>query len=251
MNQHLKSTIRRLLPKQHHPHQIMSGPLRGLRIVTSWSDYPSAIIGYNERALLKWLEATVHAGETWLDIGAHYGYTALAMSRLVGKDGRVFTFEPTLSTAGCISRTVSLNNISNMTVTPMGLGAPATLELKRIATTRGMSDSTLTGGGDEVTIFVASFDWLWPRLCGVNARIDGVKIDVQGMEIEVLRGMTSWLRMWKPRLAVEVHAGVERETLLALLESCGYGRDAKPIDPLPGETAPQFLDNRSYAFTAR
>jgi FkbM family methyltransferase len=252
MNKSLKASIRKLLPKQFRPHRIMSGPLSGMRIVTSWNDYPSAIIGYNERPLLNWLGENVKSGETWLDVGAHYGYTTLAMSRLVGAGGRVFTFEPTLSTAGCVSKTVLLNKLSQVTVVPMGLGSPATLELVRIATSRGMSDSTLKGNGEsEVTIFVASFDWLWPQLSGPDARIDGVKIDVQGMELEVLRGMGTWLRAWKPKLAVEIHEGVDRQVLLALLESFGYSRDSKAIDPVDGETTSGYHDNHSYAFTAR
>lgn len=252
MNKLLKASIRRMLPKQYGPHRIMSGPLSGMRIVTSWNDYPSAIVGYNERALLKWLQQTAKPGETWLDVGAHYGYTMLAMSKLVGKEGRVFTFEPTLATAGCVSRTIEINKLHQVTVVPMGLGSPPTLELVRIKTSRGMSDSTLKGVGEsEVTIFVASFDWLWPQLSGANGRIDGVKIDVQGMEIEVLRGMSTWLRAWKPKLAVEVHEGVDREVLLAMIESYGYSRNAVPIEPVEGETVPGFHDNHSYAFTAR
>jgi FkbM family methyltransferase len=251
MNPTLKASLRWLLPKQYRPHQIMSGPLRGLRIVTSWNHYPSAILGYNEKALLKWLSATVRPGQTWLDVGAHYGYTALAMGKLVGTAGRVFTFEPTLTTAGCVSHTVSLNKLKQVTVVPLGLGAPATLELRRMATLFGMSDINVKDREDEVTIYVASFDWLWPQICGGNARIDGVKIDVQGMEIDVVRGMSTWLKAWKPKLAVELHPGVNREDLLTLLESCGYDRSALPIEPAGGETAPQFLDNRSYVFTAK
>lgn len=251
MNKTVKKAIRGILPRTFQPHSIISGPLRGMRIVTSWRDYPSAIVGYNERGLLKWLQEKVHPGETWLDIGAHYGYTALAMSKLVGPQGRVFTFEPTLSTAGCVAQTVSLNKLDQVTVIPMALGSPATMELKRIATTRGMSDSTLVNGGDEVIILVASFDWLWPQIYGASARIDGVKIDVQGMELDVLRGMSTWLRAWKPKLAVEVHSGVDRDALLKLVEDYGYARNAQPIEPMDGETAAAFHDNRSYAFTAQ
>ena len=251
MNQNVKTAIRRLLPKKYHPHRIMSGPLRGMRIVTSWNDYPQAILGYNESGLLKWFRANVQAGETWLDIGTHYGFTMLALSKLVGSNGRVFAFEPTLSTAGCVSQTILVNHLSQVTVVPMALGSPATMELKRISTTRGMSDSTLAEGGAEITIFVASFDWLWPQIYGGDAKMDGVKIDVQGMEIQVLRGMSMWLRAWKPKLVVEVHAGVDREVLLNMLGEYGYSRDAQPIEALAGETTAGFHDNRSYAFTAR
>src|SRR5437870_10702962 len=120
----LKGQIRRLLPRGVRPHRILSGPLRGLRIVTSWHDYPAAILGRTERALLDWFEHNVGAGETWLDVGAHYGYTALALSRLVGPQGRVFAFEPMIATCGHLARTRTLNGLRQLTVVPCGLGSP-------------------------------------------------------------------------------------------------------------------------------
>jgi len=251
MQQALKTSIRKLLPKRYTPHQIISGPLHGMRIVTSWNDYPSAILGYNEKGLVEWLGGKVGMGETWLDIGAHYGYTAMAMARLVGTKGRVFAFEPALSTAGCVFRSLAINRLSQVTIVPMGLGAPAGLEMKRISITRGMADSTIKSGRDEAAIFVASFDWLWPQICSGDSRIDGAKIDVQGMELEVVRGMADLLKVWKPKLALEVHEGVDRQALLGLLEDCGYAREASPIEPVPGETSAQYLDNRSYEFRAK
>jgi FkbM family methyltransferase len=222
-----------------------------MRIVTSWSDYPAAILGYTEKALLRWFNANICAGETWLDIGAHYGYTAMAMGRDVGNTGRVFTFEPALSTAGCLARTVSINGLRQVTVVPVALGCCAELELKRIATVRGMADSTLHSTVEEVTIFVVSLDSLWPRISGGDPRIDGIKVDVQGMEMEVLKGMTGLLRQWKPKLALEVHKGVDREELLSLLEECGYSRDAIPIEPTSEESSALYLDDRSYEFRVK
>ena len=82
-----KSLVRELLPRRHVAHRIMSGPLRGMRIVTSWHDYPAAILGYTERKLTDWLLANARPGETWLDVGANCGYTSLALSRAVGPEG--------------------------------------------------------------------------------------------------------------------------------------------------------------------
>jgi len=90
----IKSILRYFLPGGIRNHRIWSGLLKGERIVTSWHDYPAAIIGYTERPLLNWFAQNVKPGQTWLDIGAHYGYTAIALSRLVGESGRVFAFEP-------------------------------------------------------------------------------------------------------------------------------------------------------------
>jgi len=291
----VKPLIRALLPRTIRPRRILAGPLRGAWLVTSWHDYPAGLTGRTERPLLDWFARHVQPGETWLDVGAHYGYTAFALARLVGPAGRVFTFEPVPGTAGCVDQGRVLNALSHVTVVPMALGACATLEFRRLACTRGMADSTLpanayvgrvprpvrpsgprkwtaqpalarrvaqrpdngeggSGPGEKapsqwfVNVAVARFDWLWPALHGGEARIHGVKIDVQGMELETLGGMRDALARWRPRIVLELHAGVSREAVLSLLRELGYSSEAVAIEPVRGERTPQFLDNHSYAF---
>src|SRR5437879_10907621 len=123
----LKRQLRRLMPRTVRPHRILRGRLRGFKIVTSWHDYPGAILGTTERPLLEWFERNVRSGETWLDVGAHYGYTGIALSRLVGARGRVFAFEPVAMTAGYVTRTRALNGLAQLRVIPCGLGSPETL----------------------------------------------------------------------------------------------------------------------------
>jgi len=41
----VKAQLRRLMPKTVGAHRILGGRLRGYRIVTSWHDYPAAILG--------------------------------------------------------------------------------------------------------------------------------------------------------------------------------------------------------------
>jgi Methyltransferase FkbM domain len=126
------------------------------------------------------------------------------------------------------------------------------VELKQLITTGGMVASTPAVGESIETIVVARLDWLWPQICGSRERIDGVKIDVQGMELEVLKGMKMLLKTYHPKLVVELHSGVDRTALLDLLETCGYSRRATPIYSVPGEEQePQYYDNLSYAFAAR
>jgi hypothetical protein len=110
-----------------------------------------------------------------------------------------------------------------------------------------MVDSTVTDGQPE-SVLVAGLDWLWPQVCGDRERIDGVKLDVQGMEIEVFRGMTRLLKLFTPKLVVEVHRGVDRAEMLELLEAAGYARRGVPIEPDEEVTGPMYLDDRSYAF---
>jgi FkbM family methyltransferase len=247
VDQGLKRIVRSLFPTRVAPHRVLSGPLRGARIVTSWHDYPAAILGKTERELLRWFEQNVRAGETWLDVGAHYGYTALALCRLVGAAGRVFAFEPMLRTAGSVTETRRVNSARQLTVIPMGLGAPEQdIVGIELPVERGMADSTIRASTWNEGILVTSLDWLWPRICGPNARINGVKIDVQGMEIQVLRGMLETLRAYRPLLVVEVHNGVDRGDFQNVLREAGYASAGVPLEH--EEKLAEYRDNCSYAF---
>jgi len=195
MNGRLREGLRGLFPRSLVRHRILGGPLRGSKIVTSWHDYPAAILGRTEQALLEWFAKNVRKGETWLDIGAHYGYTTIALCNLVGTTGHVYAFEPMLNTAGCVSRTRFLNDLSQSTVVPIALGNRSDLGIETMLSVRGMIDSTLQDKeGFRESFLISRLDWLWPRISGPNPRIDGVKIDVQGMEIEVLEGMVEVAR---------------------------------------------------------
>jgi FkbM family methyltransferase len=250
MNEDLKGALRQFLPRTLRPHKIMGGQLRGSAIVTSWHDYPAAILGRTERALLDYFKDHVVAGETWLDIGAHYGYTAIALSRLVGPSGRVFAFEPMLNTAGCISRTRVLNRIPQLTVVPMALGNGSDISIESLGSVRGMIDSTLEKAeGFKETFLASKLDWLWPKIAGADLQVHGIKIDVQGMELQVIEGMQSLAAEHLPKLLIEVHKGVSRQRLLDLLASIGYVPRGLPVEPLPGEMDPVYADDRTYAFT--
>ncbi len=247
--------VRWHLPTRVTSFRIMSGRLRGMKIVTSLRDYPAAIAGITEPQLVEWFSREAGAGETWLDIGAHYGYTALALARSVGPTGRVFAFEPMTATAGCLARTRYLNHCESITVIPLALGSVEGMQLERLMTVRGMADNTLSGTKDthaaerwSEMLLVAQFDWLWPRVSGGDQKIHGIKIDVQGMELHVLKGMVSTLKSHRPKLVVEFHRGVDRAEILSLLTECGYSTAAHPIEPKPDETTAQFFDDRSYAF---
>jgi hypothetical protein len=144
-----------------------------------------------------------------------------------------------------------INGLTQLTVIPCGLGAPDDLELKRLPITRGMVDRTLGNSGHETEGFlVARFDRLWSTIAGGNLRVDGVKVDVQGMEVEAIIGMGGVLRTFHPKLALEVHQGVNRSQLLDALESCGYAHPGLPIDHDIHAADGEYLDDRSYQFTA-
>jgi FkbM family methyltransferase len=251
MTKSIKAFLRNMLPRQVKAHRILAGPLRGHKMVTSWHRNFSGLVGRTEPGVNSWFASNARVGETWLDIGANYGVTALRLADLVGPTGRVFAFEPKLDTCGNLASTVAVNAMPQVIVVPVALGSNQDLDVRRFATSGSMAVGTNLADGPQETLMVARLDWLWPRLASGVHRIDGVKIDVQGMELEVLRGMMEILRTQTPRLCVELHAGVDRKDLLDLLESCGYHRRGAPVtNGTDREPQPLYLDNASYAFTS-
>jgi FkbM family methyltransferase len=154
-----------------------------------------------------------------------------------------------LSTVGYLSETRRYNHLSQLTVVPLALGAADHLAVQQLPTTRGMVDSTLGSiDGWLETLMTAKLDWLWPCISHDDPRIDGIKIDVQGMEIDVLLGMVDTLREHRPKLVIEIHRKVDRTIFLDIIETAGYCRLGIPIEPLPDETTARYYDDRSYAF---
>lgn len=223
-------------------------PLRGYKILISWYDYPSAILGRTERALIEWFSRNVKVNETWLDVGAHYGYTAIGLCNFVGESGRVFAFEPMWSTAGYLQQTRQINRFPQLVIIPIALGNPNIIYLEKLFTVRGMLDSTISAGANTESFLVTRLDWLWPHICNGQQQINGIKLDVQGMEIDALYGMAEVLRKSKPKLVIEIHSGVNRVEFTELLEEFGYSPNPVPIDPLSDENRAQYLDDRSYVF---
>ena len=246
----IKHLIRSVLPRRVRPRQIVAGPMQGSTLVTSWHDYPAGLLGRTERPLLEWFARHARPGETWIDVGAYCGYTAFALARLVGPAGRVFSFEPVATTAHCVAQGRMLNGLNQVTVLPVGLSATETLEMRRLGITHGMADATLPPAAAEAVVDVplVRFDWIWPLVHRGNPAIHGVKIDVQGMELEALAGMLESLNQWRPHVVVELHPGVSRERVVAVMADAGYSREAIAVEPVQGEETPLFIDDRSYAF---
>ena len=183
--------------------------------------------------------------------GAHYGYTAFALARLVGKrrprvrlragghDRRMRrsgpcaqSIEPADGAAAGSGSGADARNAPSALDAGNGRRHADVRLRARIRRSRRSSGSIGSG-----------------RACtAATARFDGIKIDVQGMEIDVLEGMRDALR----RLAAKGRrrAACRREPRAGarLLHDAGYSGEAVAIDPADGEDPARLLDDRSYAF---
>ncbi len=107
---------------------------------------------------------------------------------------------------------------------------------------------TATARSGEIVYSIA-LDHLWPRLRGADAEVHGVKVDVQGMEISVIRGMSETLRKHRPKLVVEYHGQADLDAFLEAIDEAGYDPSARPLEPVShADGAGLFQHGRNYEF---
>jgi FkbM family methyltransferase len=146
------------------------------------------------RAIGKFLKT----GDVAFDVGANVGTHSLAMSRCVGPLGKVHAFEPVPDTAWLMRENLALNRVTNVDLSGTAISdAARTLEMKvydqRYSAWNPFGGASFDGIEPVGTIDVQteSLDQV-AQTRGVE-RIGFLKIDVEGYEIDALRGATGLL----------------------------------------------------------
>ncbi|MBM9460804.1 FkbM family methyltransferase [Nocardioides sp. zg-536] len=172
------------------------------------------------------------------DIGGNVGYFTKVVTERCGFQGVVHLFEPVPRLAGYIPRTLEGLPLAALSVHAFGLGetddsfqmwlGKGNLGWNTLIADRATEDM------DETTVRIRRFDGL-----GLQVRPDLVKIDVEGAEYLVLRGLLGVLATWQPRpvLLCEIgwgtgHPDWEKE-LVVLDELLALGYRATDLDGAP------------------
>ncbi len=133
-------------------------------------------------------------GGVFMDIGANVGFFTLLAARRVGKGGQVHAFEPEPRTYAALRRNIALNRLTNVTAWQLALSdtaGTATLFPHAGGNSGAASLRPLENSGPPVAVELDTYDRLAAeRGLPVPSLI---KIDVEGAETKVIRGMTQLL----------------------------------------------------------
>jgi FkbM family methyltransferase len=157
-------------------------------------------------------------GGVFIDVGAHVGHWTV---RLAAQARKVIAVEPDPATATVLRENIALNGLANVTVVeaaawdrdePLRLEDP--LGRERSGTTRTLPDDAGTIRGQRLDGILAG-----------EEEIRLIKIDTEGADLHVLRGLKETLARCQPAMVVERHdfLGYYRAAdLFAVLSDLGY-----------------------------
>jgi len=157
-------------------------------------------------------------GQIVVEAGANIGVHTVDLARLVGH-GQVYAFEPQRLVFQTLCANLALNQITNVFAYQAGLGAARgaiTVPPMPYTERNNFGGVSLMVGGEGDVVELATIDALNLPHCHF------VKIDVEGMECEVLKGGAETIANYSPLIYVENDRAQRSEELLRLLESMGY-----------------------------
>ena len=168
------------------------------------------IFGTSELPVQRELAGQIEPGDVVYDIGANVGFFSLIAARLAGSTGRVFSFEPVAENATSIRQNVTLNRLESVQLFEVAVGAKS--ETAELLLTDWDGGSTLSNSAvrpskpvSRRTIRVVALD---DFIRAEGLRLPNfVKIDVEGVEFEVLQGMSDTIAESRPFLLYEIDDG--------------------------------------------
>ena len=158
--------------------------------------------GLFENNLIEWSKQFGAPDKNFLDIGAHSGTYSLCLAR---NFNQVYAFEPQRMTFYTLCGSVALSNLRNIQCLNFGLGSSVqsgSTELKIISADGGGSTIQPVHSDQQIlaveTVEIRTLDSLQLENVGF------IKMDVEGNELDVLRGGISSIKRWgRPRILFE------------------------------------------------
>lgn len=199
--------------------------------LTNWAERAHCCSGaYHDRVVPQLIAAWLRDGGTFIDVGANRGVHALWAARVLGEKGRVFAFEANPATFEMLMAHLAINGVDNCTAWDLGLSDE-----------EGVLELHLFEGGHPGTCSFILGNRAVERVVRVPTRpmsalmgpedLRGptlVKIDTEGFDFKVIRGMGRLMDHEPLALYTEVtdswlrEAGGSADLLFAHLRDRGF-----------------------------
>lgn len=214
----------RLLPAEEKIWaRIEAGPAAGIWLELNPRVGQSYFRGETEIAIQEVLARRLRPGMVFYDLGANIGFFTLLGARLVGPQGKVFSFEPDAEIAARLRRNIQRNKFTNVTVMEAGVWSKSGY-VNFVTSDLSSPDHGLNRfvAGENDGIGTPRRSVALDDLIGKMPPPDAIKCDVEGAEVEVFRGAEKLLREHGPWIICELHSASNDFALRNFLGRFGY-----------------------------
>lgn len=198
----------------YNPNDTFIG--RSLEAYGEWSEFE-----------IELLRRFVREGDTVIDVGANIGTHTMAFSRMVGKSGRVFAFEAQPRLEKILEANIRLNDLGNVIWDCKAVGS----ECCGINVPDIPEDTTECNFGNFSLQHISDHGTAGEMITIDSFAADGdafgaspvlIKIDVEGMEVDVIYGAMGTIERCRPVIYLDYGERENGHEVWVALEAIGY-----------------------------
>jgi FkbM family methyltransferase len=170
------------------------------------------LFGVWEPRMTQWLTRRLRSGDTFVDVGANIGYFSVLASKLVGPEGHVVAIEASETFNNRVRQNAQLNGCDNIRFAHAAVyGKHQTLTFILSSNNNMRADSIVPWDGPVESQFEIEAQPL-PEILDADeiAKARVIKVDVEGAEGSVVRGMAPLLDQLRPDAEITVEVTPER-----------------------------------------
>lgn len=172
---------------------------------------------FYEHRMLGYITRTSRAG-AFIDIGANCGHHSVYFS-LFAPSTRVYAFEPFPNHYDMLVMNRSENRLDSKLI-PFPVGAAEAHSIFEIRTNSAIHQSRYTGSCVPIDSVV-------------HEPVSLMKVDVEGMELQALKGARRVISEYKPQIFVESHTEAHLQEIVEFLVACGYRQPETSFNASP------------------
>ena len=190
-------------------------------------------------------------GMTCLDIGGNIGYYVLLERQLVGDKGRIIAFEPSPRNYNYLKKNIQLQNVTNISAYNFACGdidGNATFFInKKSNGCKVIAEGIIPPDPSLGTLTEVPIKILDPFIEELKLeRVDFVRMDSEGYELHILKGLKKTLEKFKPIISIELHKrqlGIEgTKEFFKLMKELDY----EVVSYIPRELDIPIIGSMSY-----
>lgn len=161
------------------------------------------ITGSFEPSHTEIIKGLLPVGGVFIDVGANIGYFSIIGARSVGPTGRVYAFEPMDETYRLLRKNLSLNKLTNVEAVNLACFSSSGRVAMERTCDSGTSHLSFIESENSKTVCVTTLDEFVAQ-SGIK-RIDVIKIDTEGCDLEVLKGARQTIAAFRPAILIELN----------------------------------------------